>query len=280
MLILLNAHIIFSSSYQTEMISVIIPMYNARETILRAIKSVLNQTYTGAVEVIVVDDGSKDDSYELVNDFCITNDITNVKVIRKSNGGVSTARNAGMREANGSYIALLDSDDEWSPEKLSIQTEVLKNNPAIDFIGSNRNNEKISFPYKVVDGLVDVTLLKLLLKVKPQTSTAVFKRKVIDEVGLYDEQQRYAEDANYWMRISSRCNMKMLPDSLVITDGGKRNYGVKGLSSNMWGMQKGELKNIKEMYQDKRISLFLFIPFYLFSIIKYIKRVLIVSISK
>lgn len=262
------------------MISVVIPMYNARETILRAVQSVLNQTYKGAVEIIVVDDGATDDSYEILNKFRETNHLNQLKIIRKPNGGVSSARNTGMREARGNYIALLDSDDEWHPEKLAEQMIVLNEYPEIDFIGCNRNEEPISFPYKIVNGLVDVTLLKLLLKVKPQTSTAVFKRMIIDRVGFYDEQQRYAEDANYWMRISTGYTMKMIPQNLVTTDGGKRNYGVKGLSSNLWGMEQGELKNIKEMYKNKHIPLFLFVLFYLFSITKYIKRLLIVQLLK
>lgn len=264
---------------ENTLVSVIIPMYNAQNDILRCLTSVLNQTYKN-LEVIVVNDGSKDNSVNLVNEFIRQHPKFELKLINKPNGGVSSARNLGIKSATGKYIALLDADDEWLPEKLTQQLNVLMTYPEIDFIGCSRNNETISFPYSLKNGLVEVTLRKLLLKIKPATSTAVFKTSIRETVGFYDEAQRYSEDANYWMRISVKHYMVYLPDSLVITGGGKFNYGVTGLSANIKEMAKGELKNIFDMLNMKHITLLEFYFFYWFARIKYLKRILVVKLRK
>ena len=107
-----------------------------------------------------------------------------------------------MKIAQGDYIALLDSDDEWLPEKTEKQMKFLENQN-IDFITSLWNNENITFPYKLhpPNKLVKITLKKLLFQITRQTSTAIFKRKIFENTGFFDENQNYSEDANYWMRI-------------------------------------------------------------------------------
>ncbi|MEH7440146.1 glycosyltransferase family A protein, partial [Neobacillus drentensis] len=95
------------------MISVVIPMYNSKDTIERALDSIKNQTAFHEIgEIIVVNDGSKDNSLEIVKRYSESNKSMQIKIIDKENGGVSTARNAGLKMAQGEYIALLDSDDE------------------------------------------------------------------------------------------------------------------------------------------------------------------------
>lgn len=262
-----------------KLVSVVIPMYNAQNHILRCLKSVLNQTYKN-LEVIVVNDGSKDNSELLVNEFINKHPELKIVLINKPNGGVSSARNLGIKSAKGEYIALLDADDEWLSQKLTLQLDILSKYPEIDFIGSSRNQESVTFPYSVKNGLVNVTLRKLLLKIKPATSTAVFKTSIRETVGFYDETQRYSEDANYWMRISIKHRMVYLPDSLVVTGGGKFNYGVAGLSANVVEMAKGEQKNILEMFKMRYISLPEFLFFYCFALIKYMKRILVVKLRK
>lgn len=92
-------------------ISVIIPMYNSERTIEKALDSVVGQTYPAHYQIIVVDDGSSDRSAELVERYAEAHPSADIRLIRQSNGGVSSARNAGMRAATGQWIALLDSDD-------------------------------------------------------------------------------------------------------------------------------------------------------------------------
>ena len=107
----------------SSLVSVIIPTYNGSNTILRAINSVLNQTYSN-LELIIVDDCSKDNTFEVVKNV----KDKRVKVLRhKKNRGGSAARNTGIKEAKGEYIAFLDDDDEWLSEKVEKQVEYLKN---------------------------------------------------------------------------------------------------------------------------------------------------------
>jgi teichuronic acid biosynthesis glycosyltransferase TuaG len=106
-------------------ISVIIPTYNRKEKALRAIKSVLEQDIK-KLEVLVIDDGSTDGTSEYLNEQGLP-----IKVISKENGGVSSARNLGIKSATGNYIAFLDSDDIWLPNKLNKQIKFFKDNPDV-----------------------------------------------------------------------------------------------------------------------------------------------------
>jgi glycosyltransferase involved in cell wall biosynthesis len=258
------------------MISVIIPMYNSEDTINPCIESVLKQTYKGKVEVIVVNDGSIDNSKTILEKIIKNNNSDiDIQLINKTNGGVSSARNTGLRIAKGDFIALLDSDDEWYPTKLEKQLDLFSNNDSdIDFLTCLRNNEVINFPYKFKNNLAKVTLKKLLIKVIGQTSTAVFKRKILTDVGFFDENQRYSEDANYWMRVSINHNMYILNENLVTTGGGKANFGESGLSSNLVAMEMGARKNIKDMYSVKQINKLEFCLYYSLAIFKfYIRKI-------
>ncbi|AZA53586.1 glycosyltransferase family 2 protein [Chryseobacterium sp. G0201] len=257
------------------MISVIIPMYNAEKTVIKALDSVKFQTYDlGEFEIVVINDGSTDQSKVLVENYIKVNPEINIQLINQANSGVSKARNAGLKLAKGDYIALLDSDDEWLPKKTEKQMFFLKNKE-VDFITALRNGEKIWFPYKTGENnLAKMSLRKLLLRVDGQTSTAIFKRKVLENTGFFDEDQRYSEDANYWMKISENNEMYILAEELVFTGGGKKSFGVSGLSANLPEMEKGIQKNLNEMYENKRISYFEYILFFLFSKIKFFVRVL------
>ena len=243
------------------MISVIIPVYNAEKSIEKSLISIKNQTWEGVFEIILVNDGSSDRSKTIIENYQQNHQDQNIILINQENSGVSKARNAAMKIAQGDYIALLDSDDEWLPEKTEKQMKFLENQN-IDFITSLWNNENITFPYKLhpPNKLVKITLKKLLFKITGQTSTAIFKRKIFENTGFFDENQNYSEDANYWMRISDKNQMYLLPEKLVIAGNGKKSFGFSGLSANLKEMEKGIQKNIWEMYQTKRINF----PEYLF----------------
>ncbi|MGJ1215133.1 MULTISPECIES: glycosyltransferase family 2 protein [Sphingobacterium] len=252
-------------------VSVVIPMYNSEDTIVRALQSVVQQTYQGNVEIIVVNDGSQDNSENEVIAFKQAYPQVDLKLISQPNGGVSKARNTGLRNASGMVIALLDSDDEWLANKLEWQLPYLRSD--IDFVTCLRNNDRIGFPYILIDDkFASVTLRKLMIKVVGQTSTAVFKRSILERIGLFDENQKYSEDANYWMKASRVANMVILNKKLVITGGGKPSVGFSGLSSNIAGMEQGVQKNIKEMYTLRYINIFEYFFFRMFSRLKYVVR--------
>jgi len=171
---------------------------------------------------------------------------------------------------------LLDSDDLWLENKLKIQMPYLLDTiNEVDFVACNRNNERISFPYNVINKTYAIiTLKKLLFKVVGQTSTAIFKVKILKNTGFFDENQKYSEDANFWMKISLKNKMIILEKSLVITGGGKPSVGFSGLSSNIKGMEEGATKNIKEMYNLGYINFFEFQLVRFFGKIKYYIRII------
>lgn len=258
------------------MVSVIIPMYNAEKTILRCLNSVLNQTYKSEMEIIVVNDGSTDNSPRIVEQI-ISNNKSKIEIqlINKSNGGVSSARNTGLALAKGHYIALLDSDDYWLEKKIEVQMNTLNSNTEIDFIGCSRNNEVLKIFGRKIQTIHKAEVKELLIKMFPQTSTVVFKRRLFEEFGGYNENMTHAEDGNLWVRYCANSNFYYLPDSLVITGDGKPHFGHSGLSANLEAMHKGNLFILKDALNNRIIGLFSYYCFLFFYKIKYLRRILI-----
>lgn len=259
-------------------ISVIIPMYNAEKTIENCINSVFNQTYKGEIEIIVINDGSRDDSQLIVEALIknCTSEIS-IKLVNKQNEGVSKARNSGIKLANGNWIALLDSDDEWLPNKLEKQIQILNENPKIDFLGANRNGEYFNrILWKKLSYLNLISPRLLLVKFIFVVPTVIFKKEIVSDVGYFDETQKYAEEGNYFIRIAQKYNCYLLNESLVFTGGGKAHFGHSGLSSNLKEMERGELKNLKDALDIKIINHFQYSCLVIFSLLKYFRRIVIV----
>jgi glycosyltransferase involved in cell wall biosynthesis len=189
------------------LVSVIIPTYNRADYLKLALKSVLEQTYKN-IEVIVVDDGSMDNTAEVVADF---ND-PRIKYFYQKNTGLPAAtRNRGLREASGEYIAFLDSDDLWLPEKLEIQVDYLRNQPdyhlaysnawIIDETGARKGlimDLELFKEGKIFKDLVKYNFIPQL--------TVLMKRKVFDEIKFFNEDPalRAVEDYEYWLRVALR----------------------------------------------------------------------------
>ena len=261
------------------MISVVIPAYNSSSTIKDCIDSVLQQTRADLVcEILVINDGSKDNTEELVEQLYEKEE--KVRVISKENGGVSTARNAGIRAAKGDWIALLDSDDVWLPEKLELQWAEIENNKDIAFIGSNRNQEDLHYGTKVHDDLYCLDLHQLLIKMWPHTSTALIRRDVFETVGCFNEQMRYAEDGELWNRIALKYPLYYVTKSLEIAGGNKVTFGESGLSANLKKMYEGNVRNIRALHKDKNISTGFYAFLRVFYWAKYIRRIVITGINK
>lgn len=261
-------------------VSVVIPMYNSAETIQRTLNSVKNQTCKD-FEIIVVDDGSTDNGADLVESYIAANQDLDIHLIKKANGGVSTARNTGMRMAKGNYIALLDADDEWEKQKLQKQLTVLEADAAIDLLGCNRNGQVLdTFLSKKFTRLTPISARFLMYKNFFATPTVIFKRKILTEVGFFDETQRYAEEGNYWLRICNKNNCMLLNESYVLTGGGKPDFGFSGLSSNLKEMEKGELRNLREALRLNVVGIFEYCFLVVYSILKHIRRLLIVKLRK
>lgn len=257
-------------------VSVIIPMFNSRNTIINTLNSVKNQTKVHEVlEIIVVNDGSSDNSLDLVYKYRIENPEISILIIDKPNGGVSSARNAGMKIAAGDWIALLDSDDVWLPNKLEFQISIINRNPDIDLLGGPFNELKLKIFTKIIDKLYKAKVSDICIVNFPQPSTVIFKKLIFDEIGGFDENQRYAEDGNYFVKICINYNLYYDPNLLIIYDGGKRGFGERGLSSNLIKMYEGNVKNIRELKKTKNINISFYIFLRIFYWIKYFRRIII-----
>lgn len=261
------------------MISVIIPAYNCADTISKALNSVKNQTYEGRVEIIVVNDGSTDNTSEVVKDYHNANPDLLLKFINQKNGGVSKARNAGLAIAEGEYIALLDSDDEWVDSKLVVQMDYLLNQDLnIEFLGSARNNEVLFLRGKKIDSLYKVSPKDLLIKMFPQTSTAIFNVNLFKKYGGYNINMSHAEDGELWMRYCANSNFYFIPDSLVKTGEGKPNFGHSGLSADLAKMYLGNLNILTIAKKNKVISQNEYFILRIFYYLKHIRRIIITNL--
>ncbi len=261
--------------------SIIIPAYNSEATIIRALESIRKQTAIEQImEVIVVNDGSKDNTAKLVNEYKEQNPKFPLILINKINGGVSTARNAGLKIAKGSWIALLDADDEWNSNKLQRQFDIIRKNPEIDFLGGNHVDRDIKILWKKITHLYSPTVNELCIKMFPQTSTVVFKRKIYDTIGGYDETRKYCEDGQFFLKICEHYQYYYLPEKLITFDAGRRGFGISGLSGNLKEMQRGLMDNFKELYERHSIGLAFYLFIVIFSKLKYIRRILICKLEK
>ncbi|RJQ81458.1 MAG: glycosyltransferase family 2 protein [Desulfobacteraceae bacterium] len=198
-------------------VSVVLTTFNRASMVRQAIDSVLAQTYPG-FELIVVDDGSSDDTPALLNRYG-----DRIRVLRCNHRGVSAARNCGIRAAAGGLIALLDSDDYWLPEKLARQVEVFASHPDL-MIGQTeeiwlRNGVRVNprRRHKKLAGLIFEPSLTLCL-ISP--SAVMLRKAVLDEVGLFDENLPACEDYDLWLRITWKHPVHLIPEALIVKRGG------------------------------------------------------------
>lgn len=191
-------------------ISVVIPAYNAETFLLRAIESVLAQTFPPS-EVIVVDDGSTDRTGDVARQFG-----DRVRFFHQENAGVSAARNLGIEKAQGEWIAFLDADDWWEPEHLARQFDVLRRHPELVWVAGRCVNvwpggaRTIGLPSEgcrrlLADGCWFRDYYEAAAAgVQFCTIVMLIGRRVFDEVGLFDTRMRSGEDRDMWYRIADR----------------------------------------------------------------------------
>lgn len=263
-------------------VSVIIPTYNSSLTIENTILSVIRQTYIPTqFEILVIDDGSTDDTAMIVEKLARENEGFSIKLIKKSNSGVSSTRNVGIKNARFSWVMFLDSDDIWIESKIATQLETINGNPKIDFLGGNVSPALTSIPLVgVLPNLYKVRTWDLLIKWVPQTSTVLVRKAVLEQIGMYDESIKYAEDGDLYLRIAENYNFYVQQVQLVEYGGGKRMFGVSGLSGNLKGMFRGNLTILKKAYRRQTLSRSGYILFYLWNVIKYFRRLMIVKIGR
>lgn len=201
-------------------VSVIIPTYNRALMVKDAIQSVLDQTYTD-YEIIVVDDGSTDDTSRVING--LRSYSRKVHYIHQGNKGRSAARNIGVRAARGDYIAFLDSDDMFLPEKLHVQVMTLENNLNFGMVYSPvlKMDEHGNILKDIDHGREKLTgfIYPELLFIKKNVITipgVMVRMRVLREVGGFDETMHICEDLDLWRRIAMHHQILQMKESLAI----------------------------------------------------------------
>jgi glycosyltransferase involved in cell wall biosynthesis len=182
-------------------VSVVIPTYNYGHCVTEAVDSALAQTYP-AVEVLVIDDGSTDDTRARLAPYG-----DRIRYVHQPNQGLSAARNTGIRKANGSFIALLDSDDAFHPRKLEFQMGYLTSHPEIPFLAAEHVYGSTRPPWPVpsdVPAVRRVSLEELVVRTRFGPGGVVVRKDCFDRVGLFDESLRSVEDRDMWIRLAAR----------------------------------------------------------------------------
>ncbi len=195
----------------------VIPVYNRKTTVQRAIDSIINQSVP-LREVIVVDDGSTDGTADFIQ-----SNYPDVKVLSQPNKGVSAARNAGIEESSGEWIAFLDSDDQWLSNKIETQSHWLLTHPDVLICHCDeiwiRNNIRVNPKkrHKKQGGWIYLNCLPLCV-ISP--SAVVIHRKVFEAIGIFDETLPACEDYDLWLRITKKFEVGYVDQPLLVKYGG------------------------------------------------------------
>lgn len=220
-------------------ITAVVPTFNRKYCLPRALDSILGQSEP-VDEVIVVDDGSDDGTYELVRES-----YRNIIYVAQENQGVSGARNSGIRIAENPWIAFLDSDDAWLPDKIERQKIALGADRSARLCHGNeiwiRNGSRVNAPdrYKKSGGWIFKECLPLCA-ISP--SSAIIHREIFDAVGHFDESLPACEDYDLWLRICCRYPVLLIDDPVVEKYGGNPDQ-----LSRQWGLDRYRIQALENI---------------------------------
>jgi len=224
-------------------ISVVIPTYNRYALLKRAIASVFAQTYSLHV-VIVVDDGSSDETRQILQDF------PQIQYFYQENAGVSAARNLGIQNADCEWIAFLDSDDVWHKDKLQEQVTFHKQNPEILMSYTDelwiRNGFAVKIPkkFKKFGGEIFEHCLSHCI-IAP--SSALLHKDLLRAVGVFDESLEVCEDYDLWLKIAQKNQIGLIDKKLITKYGGDADQ----LSGKHWGMDRFRVQALEKLLLQK-----------------------------
>lgn len=203
------------------LVSVVIPTYNRAHLVCDALNSVLRQTYR-PLEILLVDDGSTDQTNQVAAtwwDDAMEEELVTFHFIEQENQGGNVARNTGIKNATGEYIAFLDSDDEWHPLKIEKQISVFENaSVGAVYCGLQHIDllrKKVIEPTKRQYPSGNLLSQMLIRDVTAATSTYIVKREVFDNVGFFDETLQARQDWDLWIRIALEYHIGVVPEVLV-----------------------------------------------------------------
>lgn len=225
-------------------ISVVIPTYNRAREVSRAIDSALAQTLR-PLEVIVVDDGSTDETSDVLAQYG-----DRIRVVQQVNQGVSAARNAGIAIARGELLAFLDSDDVWMPRKLELQAARFDADRELGLVHCGVEFEGIGVQLDGMEGAVASEILRLDRSViLSHASSVMLPRRIAEEVGGFDARMRVSEDWDFCYRVCKRYRIGFVPEALVFMA-----RHATGLQQNIARMEQGMLLSLEKTFADPAVQ--------------------------
>ncbi|WP_455219575.1 glycosyltransferase family 2 protein [Kaarinaea lacus] len=229
-------------------VSVVIPTFNRVDRLEMTLQSVLNQTFT-PLEIIVVDDGSSDGTEAML----MARFGNSIHYHYQENRGVSHARNVGVELSSGNWIAFLDSDDQWLPEKLQLQVAAVQSNPGYGFCHTNeiwiRNGTRVN-PMNKHDKTGGHIYQKCLPLCVISPSSVLIKKQVFEDIGNFDESLPVCEDYDYWLRYCASYPVLYIDSPQLIKHGGHEDQ----LSRRYWGMDRFRIQALLKILGSHNLS--------------------------
>lgn len=227
------------------LVTTIIPVYNGAAFIKEALASIADQQSCNLLEIIVVDDGSTDDTPVIVQAFAETSR-TAVRYLRQENRGPAAARNRGIAEARGPVLAFLDADDRWTADKLAIQLALLEDTPPVDIVlGYARIFRKMPNPHGSghIEEMTDPRSLLVF-------QAGLFQRSVFERVGLLNEDLRLHEDSEWFFRArEAGARIKIHSDAVLLYQRHEKN-----LTKATFGSPAGLVSLLKQSLARRRAN--------------------------
>jgi glycosyltransferase involved in cell wall biosynthesis len=190
------------------LISCVVPVFNGERYLAEALESILKQSYR-SLEIIVVDDGSTDGTAAVMDHYA-----GRARLLRQANAGTAAARNLGLNAAQGEFVAFLDADDLWHPEKLERQTARFKTRPELDYCVTHVQNFWVPELIEEERRFRDHRISKALPGYS--TGTLLARRALFDTVGQFNPAIKHADDTEWFLRASEHgAAMELLPDVLL-----------------------------------------------------------------
>ncbi len=220
----------------------IIPTFNREKHLLNALSSIKNQTHN-IDEVLVIDDGSTDNTQKILNK------ISKIKVIKTENLGVSHARNIGIKESKNRWIAFLDSDDTWIQDKIEKQINFHKENQNILFSHTGeiwiRDGKRVKYP-KSLKKPQGECFLQNISTCKIATSSVLMHKSIFDDIGYFDEKLKVCEDYDLWLRVTQKYTTGLIDEELIV-----KNAGHKQLSTSIFAIDRYHIYSLQKFLNSK-----------------------------
>ncbi len=232
-------------TFKAPTISIVVPAYNAEKTILETIISVQNQSFSD-FELIIINDGSTDKTLEIINTKAL--DDSRIRIFSYENGGLPVARNRGIALARGKFIAFLDADDLWTPDKLELQILALQRNSAAGLAYSwtyFMDNQGKSFHTSEPTFFEGYVLKDLLLQnFLCNGSNPLIRRSIIEAVGDFNPDLHSAEDWDYWLRVAACSEFALVPKAQIFY-----RQSSTSMSSKVERMENYQIKVIERAFE-------------------------------